>query len=70
MEKVTIIRVATLPDHAHMYVSIPPKECVGKVVEHIKGKSSLKLFDMHPEYKDRYVAIFGREDIIVRLSVM
>ena len=53
-----------------MYVSIPPKESVGKVVEHIKGKSSLKLFDMHPEYKDRYVAIFGREDIIVRLSVM
>ena len=64
MEKVTIIRVATLPDHAHMYVSIPPKESVGKVVEHIKGKSSLKLFDMHPEYKDRYVAILGERILL------
>ena len=54
MEKVTIIKAATLPDHVHMYVSIPPKESVAKVVGHIKGKSSLRLFDRHPEYRDRY----------------
>ena len=39
MEEVTIIKAATLPDHVHMYVSIPPKESVAKVVGRIKGKS-------------------------------
>ena len=38
----------------HMYVSIPPKESVAKVVGRIKGKSSLILFDRHPEYRERY----------------
>ena len=36
-----------------MYVSIPPKESLAKVVGRIKGKSSLILFDRHPEYGDR-----------------
>lgn len=54
LERVTIIKAARLPDHVHMYVSIPPKESVAKVVGRIKGKSSLMLFDRHPEYRDRY----------------
>ena len=54
MEGVTIIKAATLPDHVHMYVSIPPKMSVSKVVGRIKGKSSLMLFDRHPEFRDRY----------------
>ena len=33
MEGVTIIKAATLPDHVHMYVSIPPKESVSKVTK-------------------------------------
>ena len=44
----------TLPDHVHMYVSIPPKMSVAKVVGRIKGKSSLMIFDKHPEYRQRY----------------
>ena len=32
MEGVTIIKAATLPDHVHMYVSIPPKLSVSKAV--------------------------------------
>jgi len=43
MEGVTIIKAATLPDHVHMYVSIPPKESVSKVVGRIKGKSALMI---------------------------
>ena len=48
MEWVTILKAATLPDHVHMYVSIPPKESVSKMVERIKGKSALMLFDKYP----------------------
>ena len=40
MEGVTIIKAATLPDHVHMYVSIPPKLSVSKAVGLIKGKSA------------------------------
>ena len=54
MEGVTIIKAATLPDHVHMYVSIPPKASVAKMVGRIKGKSALMLFDRHPEYREKY----------------
>lgn len=54
MEGVTIIKAATLPDHVHMYVSIPPKLSVAKAVGRIKGKSALMLFDRHPEYRVKY----------------
>ena len=47
MEGVTIIKAATLPDHVHMYVSIPPKESVAKMVGRIKGKSSLIVERMY-----------------------
>ncbi len=53
MEGVTIIKAATLPDHVHMYVSIPPKLSVSKAVGLIKGKSALMIFDRHPEYREK-----------------
>ena len=43
MEGVTIIKAATLPDHVHVYVSIPPKESVAKTIGRIKGKSALMI---------------------------
>ena len=53
MEGVEILKAATLPDHVHMYVSIPPKQSVSKAVGRIKGKSALMIFDKHPEYRER-----------------
>ena len=40
-------------DHVHMYVSIPPKESVAGVMAYLKGKSTLMLFDWHPEFRTR-----------------
>ena len=37
-----------------MYVSIPQKASVVKMVCRIKGKSALMLFDRHPEYREKY----------------
>ena len=54
MEGVTIIKVATMPDHVPMYVSIPPKVCVSKVIGRIKEKSALMIFDRNPEYREKY----------------
>ena len=54
MEEVTIIKAATLPDHVHMYVSIPPKISVSKVIGRIKGKSALMIFDRHANLKYKF----------------
>ena len=54
MEGVTIIKAATLPDHVHMYVSIPPKMSISEVMSKLKGKRALMIFDRHPEYRDKY----------------
>ena len=49
MEEVTIVKAATMPDHVHMYVSIPPKVSISKTIGRIKGKRALMIFDRHPE---------------------
>ena len=54
MEDDIIIKAATLPDHVHMYVSIPPKVSVSKAIGRIKGKSALMVFDRHPENREKY----------------
>ena len=48
-----------MPDYVHMYVSIPPKSCVSKVIGRIKGKSVLMIFDRHSEYREKYNRHFG-----------
>ena len=37
-----------------MYVSIPPKFSVSKVMSKLKGKSAWMIFDRHPNYRDKY----------------
>ena len=49
MKDVTIIAAATQPDHVHMLVSIPPKLSVSEFMGYLKGKSTLMLYDRHPE---------------------
>ena len=41
-------------DHIHLVLTIPPKYSVSGLVGFLKGKSAIKVFDMHPELKRRY----------------
>ena len=41
-------------DHVHIVLTIPPKYSVSEVVGFIKGKSAIKMFDMHSQLKQRY----------------
>jgi putative transposase len=41
-------------DHIHLVLTIPPKYSVSDMVGFLKGKSAIKVFDMHPELKRRY----------------
>ena len=54
IEGVTILKAATLPDHVHMYVSIPPKMSISSFVGYLKGKSTLIIFERHANLKYKY----------------
>ena len=41
-------------DHIHLVLSIPPKYSVSEAVGFLKGKSAIKIFDLHQELKKRY----------------
>ena len=51
---VTIIEVAVLLDHIHLYVEIPPKYSVSEFMGYLKEKSSLMIFDRHSNLKYKY----------------
>ena len=48
---VEIIAAECMPDHVHMFVSIPPKYSVSEIMGYLKGKSSLMIFDRHANLK-------------------
>ena len=49
-----IIAAECMPDHVHMFVSIPPKYSVSEIMGYLKGKSSLMIFDRHANLKYKY----------------
>ncbi len=53
-KKIQIIESNVQVDHIHLLLSIPPKYSVSEVVGFLKGKSAIKIFDMHLELKKRY----------------
>ena len=54
MKQVTLISGSICKDHVHMYVSIPQKLSVSEFMGFLKGKSSLQIFDGHPEYETKW----------------
>ena len=51
---VEIIEGEVCPDHIHMLVSIPPKMSVSGFMGHLKGKSSLMIFQKYGNMKFAY----------------
>ena len=51
---VEIIEAAAMPDHIHLYVSIPPKCSVSEFVGYLKGKSSLMIYEKYANLKYKY----------------
>jgi REP element-mobilizing transposase RayT len=52
--EVTIIRGAVSPDHVHMLVAAPPQLAPSKLVQFIKGRSSLMLQRDFSHLRKRY----------------
>ena len=53
-KKVEILEGNVQTDHIHLVLSFPRKYAISEVVGYLKGKSAIKMFDMHSELKKRY----------------
>ena len=51
---VEIIEAHAMPNHIHMYVSIPPKMSVSGFMGFLKGKSTLLIFERHANLKYKF----------------
>jgi putative transposase len=50
---VTLVTQEILPDHVHLFVTAHPKFSPANIVKIFKGISAKKLFEHHPEIKDK-----------------
>ena len=65
MKQVSLIDGRVCKDHIHMYVAIPRKISVSEFMSYLIGKSTLMLFDRHPEYRRKWGAdISGRRGTV------
>ena len=53
-----IIEAEICPDHVHMLVEIPPSMSVSYFVGYLKGKSTLMIYDRHPEMQSKWDKAF------------
>ena len=54
ISQVQLIEGTICANHIHMHVAIPPKQSVSEFMSYVKGKSSLMIFDRHPEYRPKW----------------
>jgi len=52
--KIEILEGNVQTDHIHLVLSIPTKYSISETIGFLKGKSAIKVFDMHHELKKRY----------------
>ena len=55
---VDIISGAVCSDHVHLSVSIPPKISVSNFMGYLKGKSTLMIYDRHPQLQSKWDKAF------------
>ena len=53
-----IIAGAVCIDHVHLSVSIPPKISISSFMGYLKGKSTLMIYDRHPELQSKWNKAF------------
>ena len=57
-KEVEIIDGAVCEDHIHLSVAIPPKYSISKFMGYLKGKSTLMIYDRHPELQSKWDKAF------------
>lgn len=57
-KNVEIVAGAVCVDHVHLSVAIPPKLSVSSFMGYLKGKSTLMVYDRHPELQSKWDKAF------------
>ena len=57
-KNVEIIAGAVCIDHVHLSVATPPKLSISNFMGYLKGKSTLMLYDRHPELQSKWDKAF------------
>ena len=55
---VQIIAGAVCVDHVHLSIAIPPKLSASDFMGYLKGKSTLMIYDRHPELQSKWDKAF------------
>ena len=55
---VEIIWGAVCVDHVHLSVSMPPKLSISSFIGYLKGKSTLMIYDRHPNLQSKWDKAF------------
>lgn len=55
---VEIIEGAVCQEHVHLCVSIPPKLSISDFMGYLKGKSTLMIYDRHPNMQNKWNKAF------------
>ena len=55
---VEIIAGAVCVNHVHLSVAIPPKLSISNFMGYLKGKSTLMIYDRHPELQSKWNKAF------------
>lgn len=58
-KNVEIIAGAVCIDHVHLSVAIPPKMSIANFMGYLKGKSTLMIYDRHPEMQSKWDSVSG-----------
>lgn len=57
-KNIEIVSGAVCSDHVHLSVSIPPKMSISNFMGYLKGKSTLMIYDRHPELQSKWDKAF------------
>ena len=57
-KNIEIISGAVCTDHVHLSVSIPPKISISNFLRYLKGKSTLMIYDRHPNLQSKWDKAF------------
>lgn len=58
-KNVEIIAEAVCVDHVHLSVAIHPKISISNFMGYLKGKSTLMIYDRHPELQSKWDKALG-----------
>ena len=57
-KNIEIISGAVCSDHVHLSLSIPPKISISSFMGYLKGKSTLMIYDRHPNLQSKWDKAF------------